>query len=197
MKWIGLVLLAIPTISYAGFFELGLSGSYRKSYIPSTSFGVSDSFDEAKAINTSVTYYFTEMTALEFSYTQGEAVRFIDFDTTSSTTRHNYSLFGLDCVWTFADRNDDFIPYVKLGGAYFVQKRVEISYYDKNSATTLPTTPIELQNTLVPSAGAGIKVRLTDRLSLKVGIDTWTSGPANQNSNKFDWAGKAGLSWFL
>lgn len=197
MKSFFILILILPLKASAGFFEFGLTGSYRKSYIPSSNNTISASYDEARALNTSITYYFTEMTAIELSYTQGEATRFIDFDTTTSSTQHNYSLIGTDFVWTFAQRSDPFIPYVKIGGAYFIQKKVEISYYDKNSMTELPTPPIELQNTLVPSAGFGLKTRLTDRISFKVGIDAWTSGPVSQNSGKFDWAGKAGISWFL
>lgn len=180
---------------FNNYVELGLSGNYRKVYL--TESGTSErAFDESSAYIASFAYYFREMTAIEFSYSQGNNTRFIPSSTITSTTRHKYTLYGADLIFTFGTRADRWIPYIKAGVAYFDRKSIDYQYIQSNGIP-IPTEPVELDSTFVPSAGFGIQVRATNQLSFKFGIDVWTSGAVNKDLKDFDWTGRVGISWFL
>jgi len=83
---------------------------------------------------------------------------------------------------------------VKLGIGFFLEKEVSYEYDNKVGPSIIDV--VRLENTLVPSAGGGIRVRITKTLGLKFGLEVWTSD-ALANNPKFDWAGKAGISLFL
>ena len=131
------------------------------------------------------------MAAMELSYTKGQSERFVPSPTADSRTTYDFDLAGLDLVLTLADRKAAFIPYVKAGVAYFLKKEVTYEFTGQNPDTvTLP------DQTWVPSLGFGLKVRLTDRLSFKIGMEAWTSDALHNDPN-WDIAGRAGVSWFL
>lgn len=178
--------------SYAGYFELGLSGNYRKIYLPSDT--KQEAFDETQALTMSLAYYFLEMTAIEFGLTKGNSERFIPGSTADVRTTYTYSLVGSDFIFTFAQRTEPFIPYVKVGVGYFIEKEVAYEYDTHSGAPQITTVP--LRNTLVPSAGLGFRTRITNTLALKIGLEAWSSD-ALANRPKVDWAGKAGVSWFF
>ncbi|MCC6138611.1 MAG: outer membrane beta-barrel protein [Bdellovibrionaceae bacterium] len=197
--FLALGILFSPTLHAQGFndyVELGLSGNYRKVYL--TESGTTDrAFDESSAYIASVAYYFREMTAIEFSYSQGSNTRYIPSSTITSTTNHKYTLYGADLIFTFGTRTDQWIPYVKAGVAYFDRKSIDYQYIDNGTGLPLATDPVELDSTFVPSAGFGLQVRATQSLSFKFGIDVWTSGAVNKDIKDFDWTGRIGISWFL
>jgi hypothetical protein len=60
-----------------------------------------------------------------------------------------------------------------------------------------PATIISDNPALVPSAGAGFKISITDALSLKVGVDVWASDAINLPTTTMDYAGRAGISWLF
>ncbi len=196
MRW-WIFLLWLPSIGlaqYNEYYEVGLSGNYRKVYL--TELGTTQrAFDESSAYTASFAYYFREMTAIEFSYSQGKNTRFIPSSTITSTTTHRYSLIGTDLVFTFGKRSDTFIPYIKAGVAYFDRKSIDYEYIN-NGVPELPQT-VEINSTVVPSAGFGMQFRLTQRLSFKAGLEFWTSGAINKDIKDFDWAARMGISWFL
>lgn len=196
MRW-WMLLLWLPSVGWAQYneyFEIGLSGNYRKTFL--TELGTTQrAYDENAAYTASFAYYFREMTALEFSYSQGKNTRFIPSSTITSTTTHRYSLFGADLVFTFGKRSDTFIPYIKAGVAYFDKKSIDYEYVN-NGTPELPQT-VEINSTVVPSAGFGMQFRLTQRLSFKAGLEFWTSGAINKDVKDFDWAARMGISWFL
>lgn len=187
----------LPSIGWAQYneyYEVGLSGNYRKTYL--TELGTTErAYDENAAYTASFAYYFREMTAIEFSYSQGKNTRFIPSSTITSTTTHRYSLFGVDLVFTFGKRSDTFIPYIKAGVAYFDKKSIDYEYVN-NGVPEAPQT-VEINSTVVPSAGFGMQFRLTQRLSFKAGLEFWTSGAINKDVKDFDWAARMGISWFL
>ncbi len=196
MRW-WMLLLWLPSVGWAQYneyYEIGLSGNYRKTFL--TELGTTQrAYDENAAYTASFAYYFREMTALEFSYSQGKNTRFIPSSTITSTTTHRYSLFGVDLVFTFGKRSDTFIPYIKAGVAYFDKKSIDYEYIN-NGVPERPQT-VEINSTVVPSAGFGMQFRLTQRLSFKAGLEFWTSGAINKDVKDFDWAARMGISWFL
>jgi hypothetical protein len=196
MRW-WMLLLWLPSVGWAQYneyFEVGLSGNYRKTYL--TELGTTErAYDENAAYTASFAYYFREMTAIEFSYSQGKNTRFIPSSTITSTTTHRYSLYGADLVFTFGKRSDTFIPYIKAGVAYFAKKSIDYEYV--NNGTPEEPQTVEINSTVVPSAGFGMQFRLTQRLSFKAGLEFWTSGAINKDVEDFDWAARMGISWFL
>ncbi len=191
-------LVLMPVTSWAQqyneYFEIGLSGNYRKAYLTDLT-SQERAYDESSAYTASFAYYFREMTALEFSYSQGKNTRYIPSSTITSTTTHRYNLFGTDLVFTFGKRTDQFIPYIKAGVAYFDKKSIDYEYVQ--NGTLLPSQPVEIRSTVVPSAGVGMQIRITQRLSFKLGVEIWTSGAINKSIDDFDWAARVGISWFL
>ncbi len=178
---------------YNEYFEVGLSGNYRKVYLTEVG-STSRAYDENSAYTASFAYYFREMTALEFSYSQGKNTRYIPSSTITSTTTHRYNLFGTDLVFTFGKRTDQFIPYIKAGIAYFDKKSIDYAYIN-NGVTEF--NKVDIDSTIVPSAGFGMQIRLTPRLAFKAGLEFWTSGAINKDVEDFDWAARMGISWFL
>ena len=196
MRW-WMLLLWLPSVGWAQYneyYEIGLSGNYRKTFL--TELGTTQrAYDENAAYTASFAYYFREMTAIEFSYSQGKNTRFIPSSTITSTTTHRYSLIGVDLVFTFGKRSDTFIPYIKAGVAYFDKKSIDYEYVN-NGIPEQPQT-VEINSTVVPSAGFGMQFRLTQRLSFKAGLEFWTSGAINKDVKDFDWAARMGIPWFL
>ena len=120
----------------------------------------------------------------------GKSERFVPSQIADSRTTYDYSLIGLDLILTFADRQAPFVPYLKGGIAYFYQK--EVTYEFTGQAPDTVTLP----QTFVPSVGFGLKIRLTQTMALKVGMEAWTSALEN-NSERWDYAGRGGVSWFF
>ncbi len=181
---------------FRDYLELGLSGNYRKTYLTESG-TTARAFDESSAYIASFAYYFREMTAVEFSYSQGNNTRYIPSQTITSTTTHKYTLYGADLIFTFGSRGDQWIPYIKGGVAYFDRKSINYSYVDATTGLPIAAEPVELESTFVPSAGLGLQVRITNFLSFKFGIDVWTSGPVKKDLDELDFAGRVGISWFL
>lgn len=190
-----LILFFVQNAS-ADYFEFGLAGNYRKVHL-SDSTTSQDAYDENYAYVGTFAYYFREMTALELSYSMGRNTRSAPSDVISSTTVHDYSMYGADLVFTFGKRTDDWIPYVKGGVAYFDKKDITYQYTDHTNANNSFNSVVKLKPTLVPSAGLGMQLKLTSDLFFKFGIEMWTSGPVDKDIKQFDWAGRVGISWFL
>lgn len=187
--------IAPPSPSFNDYFELGLSGNYRKVNLSTDNNASQRAYDEYSSYTASFAYYFREMTALELSYSEGKNTRFIPSPSITSTTTHKYSLIGLDLIFTFGQRTDQFIPYIKAGIAYFDKKSIDYDYI-YNGISQTPQT-VDLNSSIVPSAGVGIQTRITQRLALKTGIEVWTSGPIDKDIKNFDWAARIGFSWFI
>jgi outer membrane protein W len=179
------------TSARAGMFEIGASGSYRKSNIDV------NAYDEMLSLTGSLSYYFDEASALELSYTDGQSKRAISEGLPNGhTTSLFYKTVGLDFVYTFGEKESLFRPYVKVGGNYILQKRL-VDQVRAADGTLMPATISEDSPALVPSAGLGFKIGLTQQLSLKFGIDMWASRPMNETPVTFDTAARVGLGWFF
>ncbi|MGE3975593.1 MAG: outer membrane protein [Bdellovibrionales bacterium] len=176
-------LLLSSTNALAGFVEVGASGSYRYTTV--------DEFNYSKtqSLTGSVAYYFWELSALEFSYTDGTNMTYgktATNETYIATTR--FQLTGLDLVISFAGRQDPFRPYIKFGGAYQRKKLTyEQGYF----------TPVERTSEgFAPTAGAGFKLAITQEFAIKLGADAWTS-PISETPIRYDFAASAGISWLF
>jgi hypothetical protein len=185
-----LILIFTSEAAEAGFIELGVSGSYKKSNIGDKA------YDESQSLTGSVSYYFDESSALELSYTDGINRRMIgEGEANGQLTNMYYKMMGLDFVLTMGTRESTMRPYVKIGGVYILEKRIVSQTWLNNIVYS--ASPIEDQPALVPSAGIGFKLSLTKEWSLKVGVEAWTSRPVSQTPMTIDYAGRVGLSWLF
>lgn len=185
------VAVAAPATALAGFIELGASGSYKRTNIDV------DAYDESLSLTGSITYYFTESSALEASYTDGRSKRVISLDVPNGhVTELYYKTVGLDFVYTFGGKEAVIRPYVKAGVVYILSKRI-VDQYRLSDGSLFAANVIDDTTGIVPSAGFGLRVGLTESLSLKVGVDGWTSRPLSSPPVTVDWFGRAGLSWFF
>ncbi len=193
MKYGLLFLFFFSPVVHAGYYELGFAGNYRKLYLPSET--RRESFDSTVSYTASFAYYFAEMAAAELNYTKGQSERFVPSATADSRTTYDFSLIGLDLILTFADRKAPFIPYLKTGLAYFAEKKVTYEFVD-NGTGLRTTESVPLDPTFVPSLGFGLKMRITETMAFKFGVEAWTSDSID-NDPRWDWAARAGISWFF
>lgn len=180
--------LAIPSFANAGVFEVGGSGSYRRQNV------ATDAVDEAQSLTGSLSYYLDEQSAIELSYTEGTSKRSIAPNSINGhTTTAIYKSIGLDFVYTFGSGSAR--PYVKVGTQYILEKRI-VDQYTNNNGNYNPTT-IESTPSFVPSVGIGFKISLTNSISIKAGIDAWTSDSLAVQPVEVDYAARFGLSWMF
>lgn len=187
MRLIALVLLILgPLTASAGFIEVGASANYRRSGYNA------DNYMESISYTGSLSYYFWEMCAWELNYTTGYAKQVTkgnDPIDPKETVEDNISLTSLDLVLSFAQRQDPFRPYIKVGGGYLTKERFRRVNEDNSEK-------IGTQRGFVPSAGVGFSMSVTKELSLKFGVDAWTS-PLDTQPVVVDYAGRAGISWMF
>ena len=183
--------LVFVSTARAGFIEIGGSGSYRKSNIDI------NATDESRSITGSLAYYLNEASAIEMSYTDGLSKREVAPDLPNGhVTKMSYRTLGLDFVYTLGGHESTFRPYVKVGANYILLKRIVDQYRDSSGnlfdANTYEDTP-----GLVPSAGIGFRIGLTDSLAFKAGADAWTSRTTNSSPVTFDYVTHVGLSFMF
>lgn len=177
--------------AHAGLFEIGASGSYKRSNI------AVDAYDESSSLTGSLAYILTESSAIEASYTDGSNKRVISETVPNGhVTYLYYKTVGLDFIYTFGSKDKVLRPYVKGGANYIISKRI-VDQYRLANGTLWPATTLDDQPGLVPTVGLGFRFGLTESISLKVGVDGWTSRPLNSPPVTIDWIGRAGLSWFF
>jgi len=180
---ISLFLILSPAAS-AGYVELSGSANYRESKINK------DNYQKLISFTGSISYYFWELSAIELSYTEGEQIvriQPVGGEYTLVTTQ--FRMAGLDFVLTLAGKQSPFQPYIKFGGAY-VDKKI-FSKTEIGGQKSIPYDP-----GVVPSAGIGFRIKFTNTLALKVGVDGWTT-PLDQDPVTVDYAGRAGISWMF
>lgn len=171
--------------AHAGMWELGVNGNYRKAYMNA------DNTTDASALTGSIAFYFGTMSALEGSYTYGSAkTRLALKDRPNQTVTVFYEMIGLDLVITLTGQDSVIRPYIKGGGAYILKKD---TFFAEDGRTAIMVTGQSGEDTgLVPSAGAGVKINLSRVLSLKLGVEGWSSTP--RNAGLWDTMYRAGVS---
>lgn len=181
---IALLFSSLP--AFAGFIELGASANYRSS-------GYNE-FNKIESLTytASFSYYFMENCAWELNYTTGYSLQLTkgpnELDD-KDRVEDNIDMGSTDLVLSFANREDPFRPYIKAGVGYLVKERFrQINNGDKNR--------LYKQEGIVPSGGVGLSINLTKELSVKIGIEAWSS-PLKQKPVVVDYAGRAGISWIF
>ncbi len=180
------VFVSLP--AYAGFIELSASGNYRRTNI------ADDVKDENFAATGSFAYLFDAQSALELSYTRGEQRSEVGASSgNAQIILVNYAMAGLDFIYTLGDENSALRPYIKLGGMYIIEKERQ-TYYVFNPGQRVYATE---EPALVPSAGLGARLKISQHISLKMGIDAWTSKSVSKENVKIDHSSRVGLSWMF
>jgi outer membrane protein W len=180
--------MALAAPASSAFVEVGASANYRSSGYDKSN------FVESIAYTASLSYYFWEMCAWELNYTTGYSKQVtkgpLSIDP-KETVEDNIQLVSLDLVLSFAGKQDPFRPYVKFGGGYLKKER----FRQVNNGNV---DPISIQEGIVPSAGLGFAIGVTKELSIKLGLDAWTS-PLGKKGQPVvvDYAGRAGISWMF
>jgi hypothetical protein len=178
-KFVLFFILMASVHAQAGYFEIGGSGSYRKSSLDA------DHYTTFRSGTGSIAYYFWELSALELSYTKSRQ----DESTKDYEARYYTTFYGADLIFTLATKQSLFQPYIKVGGAYM----------DKTGSYKLIASNVTIIPEVkgwAPSAGLGFKIIVGEHIAIKVGIDAWSS-PVSQDVVTYDYAGRVGLSFIF
>lgn len=171
--------------SYAFITEVGVTYGRKK-----TTFDV-DNYVDTESTTGSISFYFWDRIATEFSYTDALGVRSEKAGVTDSkrTIVQKTQVIGFDLILILSDRKAAIQPYLKAGGAQLTRSQII-------SIVGFPDNPLSPETAITPSYGAGLKVGLTEALSIKVSYDVWQT-PIGGGLSTDDAAIRAGLSWFL
>jgi hypothetical protein len=135
-------------------------------------------------------YFFWQSEALELSYTDGTSTSVVQpTGGTLTKTVWSLQLTGLDLIINLLGPGNAIQPFMKLGGAYLNK-----SVTEQSPNSTTPTIPHQIG--IVPSAGFGFRINVTQQFGIKLGVDAWTT-PLNTHPVIIDYAGRAGLSWLF
>ncbi len=172
------LMMAAAGMANAGICELSGSYNFEKThYDPNHS-------TAKQSVTGSLGYYFWEMTAIEFSYTQGE-------ENQIQPEYNAYQVFrayGSGLLLTMANKDSAFKPYLKVGGAYIVK---DATIYIRN----FPEQRAHAEG-LAPTAGVGFKYMVNSRFAFKGGFNVQTS-PLNQDDTTYDMEAVFGLSFLF
>lgn len=184
-SFILLTLISMAPSAFAGYIEVGASVNYRQSKYDD------DNYLTSLSYTGTFSYYFWEMCAFEVNYTTGTSKQVSQATATDPkiTVEDSINMVSGDFVFSFADRQAPFRPYVKLGGGYLSKLRYGTTDSDSRRL-------ISKQEGFVPSGGLGVSISITKELSFKLGVDAWTS-PVNQDTIVVDYVGRAGISWMF
>ncbi len=177
-----LLILFVSLQSFALVTEIGVSYGYQKKTFNENNYDQ----NESKAANLS--FYFLERMALELSYTDSFSES-QESDTTNRVIQQSSKATGADLIYVFADKNALFQPYIKAGTAY-IQKKKQIRYINAS------TIDIPTKDGFAPSYGVGLRIKLSERFSAKMGYDVWRS-PQDNGSTTDDTSLKIGMSMYL
>lgn len=178
--------MIITSVGHAGLMEVSATYSTRSSRIDD------NNYTESQSWTGSFAWYFLEMSALEFSYTNGlgEQSLMAVGDPGQTHYYQEVEMEGADVVLTLASHTSFLQPFVR-GGMAHLRKR--IFRKDFQGDTTLYGAPVD---SIVPSYGFGLNIKITEEFGIKGSYDRWQSG-TNGNSSIWDDALKAGVSWYF
>lgn len=166
--------------------ELGINYSYKKS-----SFDDSNNSEQQSATG-SISFYFWEQVALEFSYTNGLFVKKEkqpDFAGSFLRTTTQYTdVYDGSLIWVLADKKATFQPFVKGGVSYVRIKQV---VQDDNN----PEWELSYSGTS-PSYGVGFKLFLTQAFAIRASYDGLET-PTNNGTKVTEFSGRIGVSWIF
>ena len=169
----------------AMYTELGASYGYKTQTYDSSN------DNKTESITGSVSLYFWERIALEFSYTDATAV--VDskaFPTDPQrTTVQRSQILGTDLIFILADKTASFQPYVK-GGIARINRTQDIKIAGQDTYSNNPGSAI------APSYGVGVKISLTDAFGIRLSYEAWET-PIDNGAKTNDSAFRAGVTWVL
>lgn len=182
---IGLFLGALlPVNAHALLTELGINYGYQKK-----TFSANNLY-QTESKSATLSFYFWEKFALETNYTTSfYESKENDTGGTPRTVQQSTEIMGADLVFVLAGRSSMFQPYIKAGSG-FIKKKKQVRYENSN------TIDIPTKDGWAPSYGAGLKVKITERFSVKLGYDVWKT-PLDDGTSSDDTSFKAGLSFYL
>lgn len=173
----------ITLSAHALVTEIGINYGYQKKTFNQKNYYQSDS----KAATVSI--YFLEKFALELGYTDSF---YESQESDSSSTRvvqQSSQTTGADLIYVITDKTALLQPYIK-GGTAYISKKKQIKYVNAD-VITIPT-----KNGFAPSYGLGVKFKLNEQFSFKIGYDVWQT-PLDDGSSTDDASFKAGISMYL
>lgn len=173
----------------AVYTELGVSYNYKKiTYDEANN-------TESQGLTGSIAFYLWERVGLELAYTSSTAYKIEPtYDITSQTRerktiqRSNIYEANLQYLLT-PDRKATFQPFIK-GGVAYISKKQELQI-DNDFAQEVKPKP-----GFGPSVGVGMKVFLSETMSLRFGYDVVRT-PIDDNTTADDITGRMGISWIL
>ena len=177
------LLILFSQSSWALMTELGISYSYSKKTFNATNYYQSDSK------SASVSLYFFEKLALELSYTDQFYESQESDSNTTRTVQQSSQITGADLIYVLTDQRSAFQPYIK-GGAAYIAKKKQIKYVNVD-VIDIPT-----KDGVAPSYGVGLKFKMTEKFSVKLGYDVWQT-PLDDGTTTDDTSFKVGVSWYL
>lgn len=181
--------LFIANQAEAFYTELGFNYSYKKTVV--------DSLNniEQQGITGSVSLYFWDQVATEFSYTNSLYVKRERADSiqqgsnTQRVTTQVADIYGLDLIYVFTHKKATFQPYVKGGVAYIKKSQ---STFQENLQLS---DPVEVSG-WGPSYGLGFKFFVTEAVAFRVGWDVVRT-PIGDSQYVDDQSGRVGISWMF
>ncbi len=175
--------------SFAMVTEVGVQYGRKK-----TSFDARN-FLDSESLTTSLSFYFMEKIALELSYTEARGIR-EEYTATgpggtefTQTVVQKTTVIGGDLIFVIGGRKNKFQPYV-IGGAAKIRRKQEMKFNNLDSAQIEPKTAI------APSYGVGMKIAMSDTLSIKISYDAWQT-PLGNDTYSDDSNIRVGLNWIL
>ncbi len=169
--------------------EIGVAYSYSKKTFNEKNYYQSDSK------SASISLYLFEKFALELSYAD-QFYESQESDTSSTrVVQQSTRITGSDLTYvmslpfTFGKAASVLQPYIK-GGAAYIAKKKQIKYVNVD-VIDIPT-----KDGFAPSYGCGLKLKLTEKFSVKLGYDVWRT-PLDDGTTTDDTSFKAGVSWYL
>lgn len=163
--------------------EIGLSYGFTKKNFNSTN------YYQSETKSASLSFYVFEKIALELSYTESFYENQENDTTSQRVIQQTSNIAGTDLIFILTNQRSDFQPYIK-GGAAYIHKKALIKYANAN-AYEIPT-----KDGIAPSYGVGLKYKLNEKFSIRLGYDIWKT-PMDDGTKTDDAAFKAGLNWFL
>lgn len=163
--------------------EIGLSYSFQKKQ-----FNATNGY-QTETKSASISFYFLERLALELGYTDGFYESEENDGTTQRTVQQATKIADASLIVILLGKKSLLQPYIK-GGAAYIEKEQTIKL--------LNVGPIDIPKSSGwgPSYGAGIKLALSERFSIRIGYDVWQT-PLGDGTKSNDSALKAGLTWYL
>lgn len=171
------------------YTEVSLSYSYKK-----VSFDALNTA-ESQGTTASLSFYIWDRVALEVAYTNSLYVKKesevpAPNSTQTRTVTQVSDIYETNLQYLLvADKKATFQPYIK-GGAAYISKKQNVQIEGDFPFEVRPAPGWG------PSAGIGMKIFMTDALSLRLSYDVVRT-PIDGNTTADDATGRAGISWMF